>query len=217
MKNIKKELFKPGPLHDYRHLINAELKVIVKTGDLFFRLGRQSFLGIPFEKLVAKLTHSKYSHASVAIVENDEIYLVEVNDFGTTKIGLKDWCGFANTTDVSVWRLDLKEYQIKSLTDAITKFVEDDPDYDFTFDSENKFYCTESVCYLFKQANIALAQPSYLKEMTTKRQYFLISVISWFVKLFTGKGIPTKSPLYFVGNKEKGIMSTKGLTKVWST
>lgn len=31
-----KQLFKPGPLHNYRHKINNELKNIVKTGDIFF-------------------------------------------------------------------------------------------------------------------------------------------------------------------------------------
>lgn len=217
MKNIKKEIFTPGPLHDYRHRINDELKNIVQTGDIFFRLGKQSFLGIPFEKIVAKITNSKYSHASIAFVENGEINLIEVNDFGTTKINIKDWCDFAATTDFSVWRLDLNQTQINKLTEVIKEFLELDPDYDFTFDSDNKFYCTSSVCYLFKKAEIPIAEPHYLKELVGKSHYLLIKIINFIVKLISGKGIPTNHPLYFVGNSEKGIMSTPGLKKVWST
>lgn len=216
-EEIKAQLFVPGPLHEYRHRINDELKGIVKTGDIFFRLGRQSFLGIPFESLVAKVTHSNYSHASVALVENDEIKLVEVNDFGSTLLGIKNWVDFCDTTNFSIWRLDLTEEQITALTLSIKKFVDNNPDYDFTFDDENKFYCTESVCHIFSEAKIPLAPARYLKEISTPRQYFLITIIGFFVKLFTGKGIPTKVPLYFVGNTENGIMSTPGLKKIWST
>lgn len=217
MEEIKAQLFVPGPLHDRRLEISEELTGIVKTGDLFFRLGKQSFMGIPFEKFVAEATKSEYSHASVAFVENNNVYLVEVNDMGTQKIALKDWIDFCANENFSVWRLPLTKIQLEELTKQIQIFLEEDPDYDFTFNVPYKFYCTESVCHIFEMAKIKLAKPCYLQEVTTEFGYFLICAISFYLKLIFKIGLPQNIPLYFIGNKENGIMSTSDLKQIWKS
>lgn len=209
---VKAQLFIAGPLHASRHeIINSLKEVKIKTGDIFCRLGRSSFLGIPFEKLVVKLTKSEYSHASIALVENDEIYMLEINDMGTLLIRLVDWIDYCATNHFSIYRLPLDDKQEKDVKNAIIEFANHDPDYDFIFSDNKKFYCTESVAYVFNQAKIQLSDPVVLKTILSTYYYFLIAPINYLIRKLTGVGLPLNEKVYFVGNSEKGLLATPKL------
>jgi len=217
MKNTTQaQLFKAGPLHETRHEIVANLKQMgIKTGDIFCRLGQSGFLGIPFEKLVAKLTKSEYSHASVAFVKDDEIYMLEINDMGTLIIRLIDWIDYCATNNFSIYRLPLNQIQEFSIENAIQEFANNDPDYDFSFSEDVvKFYCTKSVACIYKQAEIPLAEPVLLKSILSIYSYWIIAPINYLISKLAGVGLPLNGKVYFVGNKQQGILSTPNIELV---
>lgn len=214
----KKQLFNPGPLHSERHGLVSKLKELpVKTGDIFFRLDNFKFLGIPFSRLVAKLSKSKYSHAAIAYIENDDIYLVEVSDMGTTKYLLVDWIDFCFSKDFCIYRAkNITEVESEELISAVEEFLVEDYDYDYSFsNSSDKFYCTQSVASIYKKAGLPLAPPVKLNEIVGWFQYWLIISVSFFLKPITGKGISSKTPLYLVGNEKIGLMSSQIIEKIY--
>ncbi len=188
----------------------------MKTGDIFFRLGRQTFMGIPFEKLVAYTTRSEYSHASVALVRNGEVYMLEINDMGTMLIRLVDWLDYCAVKKFGIYRLPLTPEQTAAVEASIDRFVEADPDYDFTFSDDSKFYCTESVAYVYEDAGIPLAPPKLIKAFVKPWGYAIFWPINWVLQKLTGTGLSTSKPLHFVGNSNQGLMSTPGLSVVYT-
>ena len=211
----KKELFELSPLNKRRHDIVEMLKGKVKTGDIFFRLSRNKFMGIPFDKFVAQITKSKFSHAAMAIVEEEEIYLVEVNDRGSIKYRLIDYLDYGAVDYFEIWRLPLTKDQIEVVKTKAKEFLEEDPDYDFNFSDSEKFYCTEATHEIFYRAGIELAPPKLLKSLMPKMIYYPFVFINGIIRKFTGKGFDPNVPCYFVGNTEHGLMSTKDLEKVF--
>ena len=135
-----------GPLHDSRFKITNELSEVVKTGDILFRMGNaKGPLGVPFSKITALLTDSKYSHASIALVE-DEIYVMEINENGTLKFRLIDWISDCHKPYLDVYRLkDITGLERENIRFEMQKMLKSDPDYDFRFSDANKYYCTEAV------------------------------------------------------------------------
>lgn len=216
MEEVTAQLFKPGPLHNKRHEIIENLnKLNIKTGDIFCRLGRSTFLGIPFEKLVARLTKSTYSHASVAYVNEYGIHLLEVNDQGTLLLRAIDWIDYCAAEDFAVYRIPLSDNQIQNVTKAIWDFVKIDPDYDFSFSEEDTFYCTESVAHIFDYAQIKLIQPVPMKKVLGL-WYWIIYPFNYIIKKLTNVGLPMQNATYFVGNQNHGILAAKNIQKIYS-
>lgn len=208
-------LFNPGLFHSLRFKIVKELKSLpVETGDIFYRQSDVKFMLVPFSRLISRLSKSPYSHASIALVENNEIYIVEVNDQGCLLLRLIDWISTCAGKEFSVYRL--KEDKPEVLEKNIREFLEADPDYDFTFNSDEKFYCTESVAYIYKKSGIELVEPELIKNKVPKWFYYLVFVpINWTIFKLTGKGFPINIPLYFVGNEKHGLMSSNKTKLIW--
>jgi hypothetical protein len=187
----------------------------IRTGDIFFRQGNEVFWGLPFSKMVATITSSKYSHASVALVEGNEIYLVEVALDGTEKYRLIDWLDFCGEPFFEVWRL--KENPGIELTKSIQDFLSEDGDYNLTFEpNSNKYYCTESIVEIFKRAGLpALCEGSLPKDLLPWWKYYLLFLpINFIMKKLFGASMPTTTPLICVGNDKIGIMSSKYIHQV---
>lgn len=212
----KKELFKHGPLYASRREIVEKIEDLIQSGDIFVRLGNESFLGIPFSRLTAKFTESDWSHASIALREGKDVYLAEVNDRGTQKDRLIDWIDFCTSGSFAVYRLkDGTPEEFARLEQETTKFLADDPDYDFTFNSDENFYCTESVCQIYRRAGIeGMAKPQPMKELIQKRTYYIVLPFNWIIGKIWKKKIPMDIPLFIVGNAKKGILSSKRLACV---
>lgn len=215
----KKDLFTPGPLHKTRKEIVKKLKDLpVRTGDIIFRLDNFKFLGIPFSKLVAKATNSLYDHATIVSVEHGEIYLAEMSDMGSVKYTMQDWLDFSSIEQFEIYRVkNLTDEQLFDLKQVIKNFLDEDPDYDFSFGKNpNYYYCTEAVHKMYELIGINLANPLYLDDIVKNSfSYYLIAIISKIVFPFTGKGIPTDVPLHIVGNEKFGLMSSKLIELVY--
>lgn len=204
-------MFKHGPLYAKRKEIIQELKSLgIRTGDILYRYSNaKGPFGLPFSKLVAYFTKSKYSHASVALVEEKEIYILEVNDRGTIKYRLIDWLDTCYNGHLAVYRLkDLTRYQEDKLRYVIEKFLERDPDYDFTFSHKEKFYCTESVVHIYKAAlNIQITNGNKIKEVVPWWFYIPLKTGSKIFSFF-GTSLPFEERLFFVGNEKMGMLSS---------
>lgn len=210
------ELFKHGEIYSSRHDIVNKISKSIQTGDIFLRVGDERIFGFPFTKMVARVTESEWSHGSVAIVENDEIYLAEVNDRGTLKYRLIDWLDFCKPPKFAVYRLkDRTEDEEINLEKSIKEFLKADHDYDFTFDSEKDVYCTESVHRIYRDAGIALPDPKPIKELVYPRAYYIGMPINWILTKAIGKGLTMSNPVHIVGNKQKGLLSCSRLSQVF--
>jgi hypothetical protein len=199
-------MFTLGPLHVKRFEIVEQLKPIVQTGDILYRASNaKGPFGIPFSRLVMWLSNSKYSHASVILVEDGEINVVEINDEGTIKLRLIDWLDLCYTPEFSIYRLK----KPVDITKEIQDFLAKDPEYDFYFNDENKFYCTESVVAMYVKAGVRLILPQKIKEVVPKWAYVLLSIGNFFVKNLSSAGLPLDKSLYYVGNENQGLMSSE--------
>lgn len=217
-ENLKAQMFKQGPLHDQRFELIKQFKLIgLKNGDILYRASNAlGPLGMPFSRLVAKLTNSRYSHAALVFFENDEIQVLEINDQGTLRYRMLDWLDTCFTSHMAIYRLkDLTDEQENKLYEQIKKFLEDDPEYDFTFSDPKKFYCTESVIEIYKKAlGIQLVPGSYIYESVPKWKYVLMRIGS-FISAFFGASLPFNERLFYPGTDKKGMIASEFTYKVF--
>ena len=205
-------LFKKGLLHNERFALTKEIQDIALTGDILVRMGRSSVLGFQFDKAVAKLTNSKYSHASVVVMRDNYPYVVEVNDRGTLELRVIDWLDTAGAKNVALYRVpDISFGQRMCIKQSCNLFLDKDPDYDFTFSDDELFYCTESVVSIFNFCNMGhLFKANKPEEFLKKRWHRWINRL---IMKTTGKGIPFGNDVYVVGNSLRGMMIN--LDKIW--
>lgn len=208
---LQAQMFDFGPLHEGRHEIVNLLKGIpVQTGDILYRASdAKGPLGLPFSRMVADITKSQYSHAAILTMDGTEPFVLEVNDQGTLKYRLIDWLDTCYTTEFAVYRLkDIDQATIVKLGEQIDKILDEDPDYDFSFsDSTHKLYCVQSVALIYRNIGIHLWEPEYAKQIAAPWIYFLFLLGNPLFKLF-GCHMPLDVKLYYVGNKQHGLMSS---------
>ena len=210
MQQEQKDLFNPGPLYKERFQIVQRIKQDMRTGDILYRYSdARGPLGIPFTRMVANATKSEYSHAAMLIISEGEPEVLEVNDEGTLKYRLLDWIDTCYGNNFSVYRLkDLDDEKEAKLKEQMNKFLEEDPDYDLTFSSSDKYYCTESVIEIYKRAfDLQLDPGYYIKDIVTGWRYTLLYWGCWAFQIF-GTSLPFDKKLYFVGNETQGMMSS---------
>lgn len=206
-------------LHNERFWLNTQLRSLpVKTGDIFFRLGHETYWGLPFSQLVATATQSKYSHASVALVDRDEIWLAEVNLGGTYQLRFLDWADFC-FGGFEVWRPTYDFNVERTLEIAVREFLAADMPYDLKFDygSTRKVYCTKSVEMIWELADLPpLCKPMLAKDVMAWWAYQLLRLGDPIARL-AGASIPLNEKLWFVGNQNMGLMSSPNLTRVFKS
>ena len=217
-KNVEAQMFKQGPLHDHRFELIKKFNLVgLKNVDILYRASNAlGPLGIPFSRLVAKLTNSKYSHAALVFFENNEIQVLEINDQGTLRYRMLDWLDTCFTPHMAVYRLnDITDDQEQKLYEEIKKFLEEDPEYDFTFCDPNKFYCTESVIEIYKRAfGFKLVEGDYIYDSVPLWKYVLMRIGS-FISGFFGASLPFNEKLFYPGDENKGMIASKYTHKVF--
>lgn len=207
-----------GPLHDHRFEILKDLMAIpIQTGDIIYRHGdARGPLNLPFSKLVSRLTKSRFSHASMIIMQHGEPFVLEVGENGTMQFRLIDWVDDTVTDELMVSRLnDLTPEILFKIEEEIKTILKNDPDYDYTFTDPDKFYCTESVNFIAERVGRPICKPELIKDIVPKRVWPIFKVINFFFKIVARKSIPFDIPFYYVGNKERGMMSSKALTIIY--
>jgi hypothetical protein len=187
----------------------------LQTGDILYRHSNaKGPLGLPFSKLVCLLTKSKFSHGSVVILLDGEPFVMEVNDQGTLLLRLLDWLDTVSTNNFRIYRLKKTDARtVEALDTAIKAFLQDDPDYDFTFSDKKKFYCVESVVWVYKSVGLQLMEPQLIKQVVPWWIYPIFVTVNWFMKTFTSASMNMSTPMYYVGNETHGLMSSP-LTKL---
>lgn len=174
-----------------RFQINKDLKGLVKTGDIFFRLGSEKLGPVSFGNIIAKLSGSDFSHCSIALVE-DEIYLIEVHTDGTKKLRLIDWIPLCEY--FAIYRPNNQVF----LKEPINAFLDDDPDYDFKFSlTGNEYYCTESIVKMYRSAGLNWFRCRSVKEIITNKWYrYLFYLFNWLSLVTWKRGITNHLCVY---------------------
>ena len=183
------------------------------TGDILVRAGdAKGPFGLPFSKLVKLCTNSQYSHASIAFNEFGAIYVLETTAKGTFKSSLKDWMKSCSEGTFAVYR----SHQInqKKVKEEIYKVIKKHPAYDYTFDDDNKYYCVELVVDILMKSGMEVAPPKLVREVLPWwGYYFIFYPINLLSGYITHQKFPTDKPLYFVGNKNQGLLSSPSFFK----
>ena len=204
-------MFKPGPLYSKRKLIMEQLRSIpLETGDVFYNGSNiRGPLGIPFGGLVQYFTNSIYSHATIVLVENEEYYAIDVSDYGCRKLRMIDWFDNWYVEDFVVVRLKEKKAEDEdNFKRSIYKFLEEDPSYDFTFNTKENYYCTESVKRMYGECGYDLGGAYLVKDIVSWWFYPILRVGSLITKIVSNSSLPTDVPITIVGNETKGMLSS---------
>lgn len=208
-------MFKPGPMYEKRKSIMAELtSVPIQTGDIFYNGSNvRGPLGIPFGGLVQYFTDSVYSHGTVALIEDGEFYAIDVSDYGTRKLRMIDWFDNWYVEDFCVVRLREQRAGDDILfRNAIYRFLDEDPGYDFTFTDPDKYYCTESVKRIYGELGYDLGGSYTVREIVSWWFYPVLLSGSLLTSLVSGASLPTNKKISIVGNENKGMLASP-LTK----
>ena len=210
-------MIKLGPLYEKRkNIVNFLKSLPVHTGDIVFNAADvPGPFNIPFSKLIQRFTNSTYSHATVLLVENDEIYAIDVSDWGTRKLRLIDWFDNWYMEDFCIYRLRNKSHDDDlCLTNHIYAFLDLDPSYDFNFNDPSKFYCTESVKTIYKECGYDLGGAYLLKDIVPNWFYPFVYIGNYITSFFSKASLPTNLPISIVGNHEKGMMASPLIQRI---
>ena len=214
----KKNVFTPGPLYEKRKQLLANLKKLnLKTGDIVFNSSNvKGPFGIPFAKWVQKYTNSKYSHATIMYVDKGEYYAIDVSDYGTRKLRVLDWFDNWDGVDFCVYRLkNHTTFDELNFKDAIIRFLDEDPSYDFNFNDQNKYYCTESVDKIYLDCGYKLGGWYLLKDIVPWWFCQIILRFNVLFKWFSDSSLPSDTPIIIVGNEEKGMRASPLIKKIY--
>lgn len=203
-----------------RHELTKKLMSLpVKNGDVIYRKSdAKGPWGLPFCRLVAKATNAVYTHAAILFWEDKQLCVLEVSDTGTVLYRFLDWVDFCLDEDFVIYRhKDLTPFLEKRFYDSIMDFLDLDPSYDFTFSSEDKFYCSESVCYIYEEMGISICSPKLIKDIVSSSAWLKIRVGNWlYSKIAPDVCLNLEKPMYFVGNETNdGMMASKTMSKVF--
>jgi hypothetical protein len=202
-----------------RHAIDKHVKTFAQTGDIVIRKSDTTgALGIPFSRLVAWFTDSKWSHASMLFWEGDELYTVEVTDTGTLKMRFIDWLDWCvgGKFEILRYRGGLSDEIKGRLFEEAQIFLKQDPDYDFTYANPETFYCTESVDYLYQKVGITdLMVARTILDIVSGWRLWLLRASNWLVLRLTGKGFRMNVPVYYVGNSDHGLLSSDRIDVIY--
>lgn len=213
-----KDLFQPGPLYKYRKKIVEYFKKIpLKTGDIVFNASDiKGPFHLPFARWIQKFTNSPYSHATTMLEENKEFYAIDVTDHGLRKVRLLDWFDDWDSYKFCVYRLKNRSSVDESnFKNAIARFLEDDPDYDYNFNNPNNYYCTEGVKRIYNECGYDLEGAYLLKDIVPKWFYYCTLVGNYFFKLFSNSSLPKDVPITIVGNPQKGMMASPLIERIF--
>jgi hypothetical protein len=206
--------------------IHEAISGVAQPGDVLFRLGNaKAFFVIPFSSLVAGVSRSHYSHASIIRGKTEiakdiyDLVIYEVLATGTSIQMLTEWLINCAGPRIGLFRWR-KEYQklvpeMLALADRICRAyvpyanrfkLEEDP----VTGLPKSLYCTQFVYYLAKKAGIpiddALVKVRDLPAfpLSDKR---LIGILN-------SLGISLDQEIVTVGNEQIGLMASKALEKV---
>lgn len=204
-----------------RHFSQVELVKLatdigprLQTGDILYRASdSRGPLGLPFSRLVAVATKSRYSHAALVCVQAGQPHVVEVNETGTAVVPFEEWLLTCYGRTLAVYRLKAEhltpEVQL-AMQARIDEIVAADPEYDFAFSTPDRLYCTESVVDVYQRAGFSLQAPAWLQDILPPHWWYAATVCNWVLSLCRSAcRLPLTVPLYFPGDARRGMQASR--------
>ena len=190
-------------------------KQVLKDGDILFRLGdaRIARGWFPISRFLAKISGSKYSHTGIVAMEDGEVMVYDMTNFGPRVQPLSVWT-LDNIGGFGVKRVkpEYAAYIPKALAFLREVYVRQVPfDYDLNPD-DSTYYCVELSEKAYRNNGLPLAEPVKLGDMENVSQY-PISVMG-FLK---ATPLTLELPVYFPGNMRHGIWSSSKLFTVYES
>lgn len=205
-----------------RFIAHKLYKDIAQTGDILFRKSdARGPLGLPFMRIVARLTKSEFTHAAVVYINGlGEIKVFEVTDVGTLDLRFIDWLEFCLDKTFEVYRLkdQISHGKKLEIEQNIMAYLDHDMSYDYSFVDKDKFYCTESVASVYELSGFTLCQPRSIQEVCGPLVSKLVRIGNKFYSWLCGglASLPDDGKFYFVGNPDNGgLMASPLLTRVF--
>lgn len=190
-------------------------KQVLKDGDILFRLGDARIARglFPISRFLAKISGSRFSHTGIVAMEEGEVMVYDMTNFGPRRQPLSVWT-LDNVGAFGVKRVK-PEYAssipraLAFLRDVYNKQVPFD--YDLNPD-DSTYYCVELSEKAYRNTGLPLAEPVKLGDMENLSQH-PIAVLG-FLK-FTP--LTLELPVYFPGNTRHGIWSSSKLMTVYES
>ena len=190
-------------------------KKVLKDGDILFRLGdaRIARGWFPISRFLAKISGSQFSHTGIVAMEEGEVMVYDMTNFGPRRQPLSVWT-LDNIGGFGVKRVkpEYVSYIPKALAFLREVYNRQVPfDYDLNPD-DTTYYCVELSEKAYRNNGLPLAEPVRLGDMENVSQY-PISVMG-FLK---ATPLTLELPVYFPGNTRHGIWSSSKLMTVYES
>ncbi len=184
------------------------LEAGVKPGDIICRLGNAYFYGFfHLSRLIAKITHSDYSHAAMVLdITDKDILLADVDFNGLRREFFVDWCDDVRSDNISVLRFTGESDVIDRAVENCRLLVREDPYYECEFDDQRRFACVEFICWCYMRAGVMLIRDTPIRDLPG---------CTWAYRmLMRMEGINIDQSVWCVGNDKVGLFSSSLLREV---
>lgn len=208
--------------HNVRKETVELIKDIVKPGDVLFRLGNAKVFDIlPFSWIIAGLTKSQYSHASIISDIKDGVFLViDIDIYGIREQRFIDWLDDCVGPFLGIYRVKQQyENKITQVINLCKKWLENDVGYNFNFadvsqeEQPKSLYCTQLVYEAFRRAaNLSLSKSKVkFRDLIQENETFFKKVLdSPIMKKFIQENFYLNLDtleIIVVGNDDYGLMA----------
>lgn len=190
-------------------------KQVLKDGDILFRLGDARIARglFPISRFLAKISGSRFSHTGIVAMEEGEVMVYDMTNFGPRRQPLSVWT-LDNIGAFGVKRVKPENaaYVPKALAFLRDVYNKQVPfDYDLNPD-DSTYYCVELSEKAYRNVGLPLAEPVKLGEMENLSQHPI--AVMGFLKFTV---LTLDLPVYFPGNTRHGIWSSPKLMTVYET
>lgn len=182
--------------------LGSLIKLLKKTG-ITEALVR---IDLPFSRMIAAITGSKYSHAAQVIEGGDDPLLLNVGPRGVTREFFRDWIDEVRSDDVLFLRYTGEDSDtvLKQVSQFLKNEVLRDADYNSDFNqSTDTLYCVQLPYMVFKEAGVVLTPPTRFIDLPNW------SLMADLVALIGD--INPNNEIYFVGDSKAGLLSSSKL------
>jgi hypothetical protein len=194
-------------------------KDIIHKGDIIFRLGNRKVLmdTVDFSQMVADISGGDFSHVAIVIQDYDfvsqkgsvmnGVAIMNVSVHGVERKFFRDW-HISGTKNLVIKRLKPKyRFLIPIIMETAREVIENDSLYNQRFIySDDIFYCSQLVDYIFRKNDWPLADLISIKDLPN---YNLAYRIACFVA-----NVSPDTRIAIAGNEDHGIFSSHMLETV---
>lgn len=199
-----------------------------QPGDILVRLGAATVYGglVNLSNIMAAATNSKYSHVAMIVEEIEaggvsEYVIADVSGEGLRRQFFMDWVVDVYSDDFLILRHE-DAHMIRKAVKAVSQAIYDDAEFDELFvRGWESLYCVELVCLAYEDSSMtfrerAVVSPGVTRQLASticeaKPMNQLLGWKGWMGIVAKLHGISPSTLVWYVGNKDEGILSCKEL------